>query len=230
MTHPALADGPIYLDYNATTPVDPRVSEAMMPHLTTIFGNPSSSHPYGAGPKRALAAARGQVAALIGAHPTQVVFTGSGSEANLLALRGAVLASGHPSPHVITQATEHPAILETCRALQRLHGVRVTVLPVGADGLVEPAALAEALHADTVLTHRHGALFHTDAAQAAGKSHPCGYDEGSHNSWVGGSSRRGRQRPYRGMSGRRPSQARPRTQLTRVGTTRERVHDGGGAS
>ncbi|GAA3152967.1 cysteine desulfurase [Kribbella aluminosa] len=191
MTHPALADGPIYLDYNATTPVDPRVTEAMTPYLTTFFGNPSSSHAYGADPQAALAAARAQVAALIGARPSEVVFTGSGSEANLLALRGVVLASGRPRPHVITQATEHPAILETCRALQRLHGVRVTVLPVDADGLVDPAALVDALDDDTVLVsimaannetgalqpiaeltelaHRHGALFHSDAAQAAGK-------------------------------------------------------------
>ena len=151
MTHPGLAGRPIYLDYKATTPVDPRVIEAMTPHLTTLFGNPSSSHLHGADPKTALAAARVQVAALIGARPSEVVFTASGSEANLLALRGVVLASGRPRPHVITQATEHPAVLETCRALRRLHGVRVTVLPVDADGLVDPAALLAALDDDTIL-------------------------------------------------------------------------------
>jgi cysteine desulfurase len=191
VTHPGLADAPIYLDYNATTPIDPRVTEAMLPHLTTHFGNPSSSHAYGADPHNALAAARAQVAALITARPTELVFTGSGSEANLLALRGAVLGSRRARGHVITQATEHPAVLETCLALQRLHGTRVTVLPVKPDGLVDAAALAAALREDTVLvsiaaannetgalqpiaelaelTHRHGALFHTDAAQAAGK-------------------------------------------------------------
>ncbi|MGV9255253.1 cysteine desulfurase family protein [Streptomyces sp. NPDC003697] len=191
LPHPALADGPVYLDYNATTPVDPRVAEAMLPHLTDFFGNPSSEHPYAHTPRRALAEARAQVAGLIGAEPGEIVFTASGSEADLLALRGAALASGRTHPHVITQATEHAAVLETARALERLHGVRVTVLPVDREGLVEPAALAEALTESTVLVsvmaannetgaiqpvaelaalaHQHGALFHCDAAQAVGK-------------------------------------------------------------
>ncbi|WP_257980479.1 cysteine desulfurase family protein [Streptomyces sp. CB02959] len=189
--HPGLTGRPVYLDYNATTPVDPRVADAMLPHLTDFFGNPASSHPHGAEPRRALAEARARVADLVGAGPGEIVFTGSGSEADLLALRGAVLASGRPHPHVVTQATEHPAVLETCRALERLHGARVTVLPVGSDGLVAPDALAAALHEDTVLVsvmaannetgalqpvaelaalaHEHGALFHCDAAQAVGK-------------------------------------------------------------
>ncbi|WP_344608309.1 cysteine desulfurase family protein, partial [Streptomyces glaucus] len=183
--------GPVYLDYNATTPVDPRVAEAMAPYLTGFFGNPSSSHSCAEVPRRALAEARAQVAALIGAEPHEIVFTSSGSEADLLALRGAVLASGRARPHLITQATEHPAVLETARALRRLHGVRVTVLPVTGDGLVDPAALAAALTGETVLVsvmaannetgalqpvaelaalaHAHGALFHCDGAQAAGK-------------------------------------------------------------
>ncbi|MFJ2737451.1 MULTISPECIES: cysteine desulfurase family protein [unclassified Streptomyces] len=189
--HPGLTSGPVYLDYNATTPVDPRVADAMVPYLTTHFGNPSSTHPYAVEPRRALAAARAQVAGLIGARPGEIVFTASGSEADLLALRGATLASRHPRPHVITQATEHPAVLATCQALARLHGARVTVLPVDHGGLLDPAALADALDEDTVLvsvmaannetgalqpvrelaeiTHRAGALFHCDAAQAAGK-------------------------------------------------------------
>ncbi|MEO3805237.1 cysteine desulfurase family protein [Nonomuraea sp. B1E8] len=189
--HPGLAGGPVYLDHNATTPVDPRVTEAMLPYLTTWFGNPSSSHPYAERPRRALADARAQVAALIGAHAPQMLFTASGSEANLLAVRGALLAAGRPHPHVITQATEHPAVLDTCHALARLHDARVTVLPVDGDGLVSPAALAAALDDDTVLvsvmaannetgalqpvaelaalTHARGALLHCDAAQAAGK-------------------------------------------------------------
>ncbi|WP_249938716.1 cysteine desulfurase family protein [Streptomyces mirabilis] len=189
--HPGLAGGPVYLDYNATTPVDPRVTAAMWPYLADFFGNPSSSHPYADAPRRALAEARAQVAGLIGAGPGEIVFTGSGSEADLLALRGAVLASGRPHPHVITQATEHPAVLETFRALERLHGARVTVLPVDGEGLVAPAALAAALAEDTVLVsvmaannetgalqpirdlaalaHERGALFHCDAAQAVGK-------------------------------------------------------------
>lgn len=189
--HPGLAGGPVYLDYNATTPVDPRVAEAMWPHVTDFFGNPSSSHSFSQEPRRALVEARTQVAGLIGARTREIVFTGSGSEADLLALRGAVLASGRPHPHVITQATEHPAVLETCRALERLHGARLTVLPVDGDGLVEPAVLAAAFIEDTVLVsvmaannetgtlqpvtelaalaHEHGALFHCDAAQAVGK-------------------------------------------------------------
>ncbi|MGW4434520.1 cysteine desulfurase family protein [Streptomyces sp. NPDC004596] len=190
-THPGLAGGPVYLDHNATTPVDPRVAQAMAPYLTDFFGNPSSGHSYADPPRRALAEARDRVAGLIGAAPGEIVFTASGSEADLLALRGAVLASGRPRPHVITQATEHPAVLGTCRALARLHGTRVTVLPVGREGLVEPADLAAALTEDTVLVsvmaannetgalqpvaeltglaHASGALFHCDAAQAAGK-------------------------------------------------------------
>jgi len=189
--HPGLAGGPVYLDYNATTPVDPRVAEAMAPYLTDFFGNPSSSHSYGDTPRRALAEARAQVAGLIGGRSEEIVFTSSGSEADQLAIRGAVLASGVPRPHVITQATEHPAVLETCHALERLHGIRLTVLPVDGEGAVDPAALSAALTDETVLVsvmaannetgtlqpvpelaalaHRHGALFHCDAAQAPGK-------------------------------------------------------------
>ncbi|MGW6906698.1 cysteine desulfurase family protein [Streptomyces sp. NPDC054940] len=179
--HPGLAGGPVYLDYNATTPVDPRVAEVMGPHLTSFFGNPSSSHPYSAEPRRVLAEARAQVAALIGARAEEIVFTASGSEADLLALRGTVLASGRTRPHVITQVTEHPAILETCHALERLHGACVSVLPVDGEGLVDPAALDEetvlvsvmAANNETgalqpinelaALAHERGALFHCDA-------------------------------------------------------------------
>ncbi|MEU8363838.1 aminotransferase class V-fold PLP-dependent enzyme [Nonomuraea sp. NPDC048882] len=156
-----------------------------------MFGNPFSSHPYGQQPRAALQHAREQVAALIGARAHEIVFTASGSEADLLALRGTVVAAGRPRPRVITQATEHPAILETCHVLQRLYGAQVTVLPVGGDGLVDPAALAAAMGEDTVLVsvmggqqrdrrpaadrrprplaREHGALLHCDAAQAVGK-------------------------------------------------------------
>jgi cysteine desulfurase len=183
------------MDYNATTPVDPRVIEAMEPYLTHFFGNPSSVHPYGETPRVALADARARVAGLLGARPEQIVFTSSGSEANLLAVRGALLASEQPRRHVITQATEHPSVLETCAALQRLHDVRVTVLPVDSEGILDPAALEDALRSSpgdeftlvSVMTannetgaiqdisrladiaHSHGALVHSDAAQAAGK-------------------------------------------------------------
>jgi cysteine desulfurase len=190
--HPGLADGPIYLDYNATTPVDPRVAEAALPYLTTHFGNPSSGHGYAEQPRRALAEARQQLADLIGAQPAEMVFTAGGSEADNLAIRGTALARGQAAPaQIITQASEHPAVLETFRALQRLHGVQVRYLPVDRDGQVDPAALADALTPETVLVsimaannetgvlqpitelaaiaHVRGVLFHTDAAQAAGK-------------------------------------------------------------
>jgi cysteine desulfurase len=189
--HRALAGGPVYLDYNATTPVDPRVVEAMLPYLTAHFGNPSSAHAYAEPAHTALDRARDQVAALLGTAADRIVFAGSGSEANNLALRGAVLASGVDGPHLITQSTEHPAVLNTCRALARLHGVDVTILPVDSDGLVDPADLASAITPRTVLVtimaannetgvlqpvpelarvaHDHGVLFHTDAAQVAGK-------------------------------------------------------------
>ncbi|WP_372662167.1 cysteine desulfurase family protein [Amycolatopsis kentuckyensis] len=187
---PSLATGPVYLDYNATTPVDPRVTEAALPHWTEFFGNPSSDHAFGGEPRRALATARAQVADLIGARPPEIVFTGSGSEANLLALRGAVLAA---DAHLVVQATEHPAVLETARALGRLHGTRVTVLPVDHDGLVSVEALDAALRTGAgravvsimaannetgaiqpvaelaELAHARGALVHCDAAQACGK-------------------------------------------------------------
>jgi cysteine desulfurase len=180
--HPALAGGPIYLDYNATTPVDPRVVDAMLPYLTRHFGNPSSTHAYAAAPAQALRVARRQVAALIGATPDTIVFTGSGSEANNLAIRGAVLGAGQA--HVVTQQTEHPAVLATCRALQRVHGLEVTYLAVDRHGLVDPADLAAAITPRTRLVsimyannetgtiqpiadlarvaHEHGALFAAD--------------------------------------------------------------------
>ncbi|WP_067826928.1 cysteine desulfurase family protein [Actinomadura kijaniata] len=189
---PGLRQGPILLDYNATTPVDPRVVEAMLPYLTTHFGNPSSGHPYADQPRTALGRARAQVAALIGAEPADVVFTGSGSEADALAIAGVVLA--HPDPgraEVITQPTEHPAVLEICHALHRRHGTQITHLPVDAHGLVDPGDLAAAISPRTVLvsimaannetgvlqpldqlariTRTHGVPLHTDAAQAAGK-------------------------------------------------------------
>ncbi|MBE1579674.1 MULTISPECIES: cysteine desulfurase family protein [Pseudonocardiaceae] len=192
MTIPSeLAEGPIYLDYNATTPVDPAVVEAVLPYLTGGFGNPSSDHHYGTAPRAALEHAREQVAVLIGAPGGRIVFTGSGSEADNLALRGVVLAAGSDRPHVITQTTEHPAVLQACQALQRWHGAEVTYLPVDTDGRVDPAALAAAFTDRTVLvsimaannetgalqpidelariTHDHGAVFHCDAAQTVGK-------------------------------------------------------------
>lgn len=191
---PGLADRPLYLDYNATTPVDPRVVEAMHAALTADFGNPSSLHAYGAAARRLLGRARAQVAALVGATPEQIVFTGSGSEADALAVRGAVLARAadmHARPHVVTQVTEHPAVLAACASLERWHDVDVTYLPVDRHGWLHPDDVAAALRPSTVLvtvmhannetgtiqpvadiaevTRPRGVLLHTDAAQSAGK-------------------------------------------------------------
>lgn len=187
-----LRDGPAYLDYNATTPLDPDVLEAMLPYLTKHFGNPSSSHVYGRAAAAALTAAREQVAALVDAAPEEIVFTASGSEANTLALRGALLPALRAGrDHLVTQVTEHPSVLETCEDLKRLHGVRVTRLPVDAHGHVDPEELRAAVGERTALVsvqhangetgtlhplagladiaHEAGALFHTDASQSVGK-------------------------------------------------------------
>jgi cysteine desulfurase len=189
--HPGLSNGrPIYLDYNATTPIDPRVVEAALPYLTEHFGNPSSTHDYGLAPRKAMGQARGEVADLLGANPEEIVFTAGGSDSDTLAIRGAAKANRDRGDHVITQATEHPAVLEACRSLQA-DGFRLTILPVNHQGRVDPADLEQAVTSDTTLVsimlanaetgtlqhltqlariaHAHGALFHTDAAQAAGK-------------------------------------------------------------
>ncbi|GGO74866.1 cysteine desulfurase family protein [Nonomuraea cavernae] len=160
MSHPALADGPIYLDYNATTPVDPAVLRAALPYLTTHFGNPSSGHRYAQAPGEAVARARAQLAGLLGARPEEIVFTGGGSEADSLAVRGAVRArtgentgedTGEPARRqLITLATEHPAVLRACQSLER-DGFAVRLLPVDARGRVDPADLEEALGQDTAL-------------------------------------------------------------------------------
>ncbi len=189
--HPGLPDRPVYLDYNATTPTDPRVFDAMTPYLAVEFGNPSSSHAYGRSAAVALGLARGQVAALIAARAHEIVFTGSGSEADALAIRGTVLAAGKAKPHIITQATEHPAVLAACDQLAQFHNAEVTVLGVDRDGRVDPAAVAAAITANTVLvtimhannetgtiqpmaeiakvTRAAGVLLHCDAAQSVGK-------------------------------------------------------------
>lgn len=181
----------VYLDHNATTPVAPEVVSAMTAVLTDHFGNPSSVHHFGQRAKGLLDEARSAVAALLGAQPGDVIFTGSGTESDNAAIRGAAEAlevSGRR--HLITSAFEHEAVLNTVKALGR-RGWRTTILPVDQQGLVDPAALEAALTADTALVsvmhannevgtiqpiaelsalaHRHGALFHTDAVQSAGK-------------------------------------------------------------
>ena len=189
-SHPGLEGGPIYLDYNATTPVDPRVLDAALPFLVIHFGNPSSGHSYARIPADAVDRARAQVAALLGARAGEIVFTGGGSETDMLAIRGAAMANRDRGQQVITQPTEHPAVLEACRSLET-DGVAVTRVPVDKYGRVSPDELRRVITADAVLVsvmlgnaetgtlqpvceladiaHEHGALFHTDAAQAAGK-------------------------------------------------------------
>src|ERR1019366_393543 len=179
----------IYFDHSATTPIDPRVMVAMEPFLNGSFGNPSSLHDEGRKARAAVEKARAQVAALLGADSSEIVFTGSGTEADNLAILGAVRMNDGPS-HVVTSSIEHAGVLEPCRFLERF-GTKITYLPVDNYGLVDPQSLHRALCAETRLvsvmaannvigtlqplaqlariTKQHGALFHTDAVQAAGK-------------------------------------------------------------
>lgn len=181
----------IYLDNAATTPPDPRVIEAAQPFLTRVWGNPSSLHQEGREAREAVDVARRQVAELIGARREEIVFTGSGTEADNMAIQGVALAAGDRPCHVVVSAIEHPAVLECCRALEQ-RGVAVELLPVNAEGIVDPADLERALRPETRLVsvmaannvlgtlqpvaelagiaRRRGVLFHTDAVQAAGKT------------------------------------------------------------
>jgi len=180
----------IYLDYNASTPIDPVVSAAMRPFLQDHYGNPSSQHWASVGAKAAIETARGQVAALLGCHDDEIVFTSGGSEANNLALKGAFFALRDKGDHIITTRIEHPSIIEPCRLLARL-GAQVTYLPVDRTGRIDPGDLRQAITPRTILisimhannevgtiepiedcariAHEHAILFHTDAAQSVGK-------------------------------------------------------------
>ncbi len=182
--------GPVYLDYNATTPVDEAVAAAMTVALTELFGNPSSAHVFGQRSREAVAHARAQVATLIGATPDEIVFTGSATEANNLALRGAASALAARGQHLITSAIEHPSVAEPCLQLGK-QGFSVTVIPVDTWGRIDPEAIAAAVRPDTVLisvmhannevgtlepitdiariARERGIVFHTDAAQSVGK-------------------------------------------------------------
>ena len=182
---------PIYLDNNATTPLDPRVLEAMMPYLTTDFGNPSSkSHAFGWIADEAVEQAREQVADLISGDPDRLVFTSGATEAINLALKGVASAQSAKGRHIVITETEHKAVLDVCRALQR-DGFEVTRCPVESDGLVDPATLAELIRDDTIIVsviwannetgviqpidqiaeivRSRGCLFFSDSTQAVGK-------------------------------------------------------------
>lgn len=186
-----MAAPPIYLDYPATTPCDPRVIEAMLPFFSAKIGNPHNrQHAAGRAAAAAIERARSQVAALIGARPAQIIFTSGATEANNLALQGVARAGRARGRHLVTVATEHASVLEPLRALAR-DGFDVTVLPVDAAGLVDPDQVAAALRPDTILVsvmaanneigtiqplatigalcRARGIPLHSDGAQAAGR-------------------------------------------------------------
>lgn len=181
---------PIYLDYNATTPIDPEVAEAMRPYIFNRFGNPSSSHWYGVQTKEAVEKARNQVANLLNCNPDEVVFTGGGSESNNYAIKGAAFANREKGNHLITSSIEHPAVIEVCKYLQE-KDFQVTYLPVDQFGQVDPRSVEKAITSSTILisimhannevgtiqpiaeiaeiARNHGIVFHSDAAQSVGK-------------------------------------------------------------
>ena len=180
----------IYLDYNASTPIDPAVGAAMRPFLEGNFGNPSSGHWAASGAGTALEVARSQVAALLGAENSEIIFTSGGSEANNLALKGVAWALKHKGNHIITSAVEHPAIVGPCRFLEQ-QGFAVTIVPVDRVGRIDPDDVARAITPRTILisimhannevgtiqpiaeigriARAHGIVLHTDAAQSVGK-------------------------------------------------------------
>lgn len=182
---------PVYLDYQATTPLDPRVLEKMLPYFTEKFGNPHSrSHSFGWEAEEAVEEARAEVAKLVNADPREIIFTSGATESNNLALKGVAKFYGDRRNEIVTVVTEHKCVLDTCRHLEQ-DGFKVTYLPVGANGLVDLDQVRAAVTDKTVvvsvmsvnneigviqpiadiarIAHEKGAFFHTDAAQAAGK-------------------------------------------------------------
>src|SRR6476619_2426907 len=182
---------PIYMDNHATTPMDPRVFEAIRPYFVEVFGNAASrNHSFGWQAEEAVEKSRKQVAELIGANSKEVVFTSGATESNNLALKGVAEMYAEKGNHIITAATEHKAILDTCKRLEK-NGARVTYMPVQKDGLVDLEELKRAIDDKTILVtimaanneigvlqpwreigkicHEKNVIFHTDAVQAVGK-------------------------------------------------------------
>jgi cysteine desulfurase len=188
---PAGVKLPIYMDNHATTPVDPRVLEAMMPYFTTKFGNAASrNHSFGWEAEKAVSEAREQIAQLIGATAKEIIFTSGATESDNLAIKGVAEMYRERGNHIITQTTEHKAVLDTCKRLEK-HGFRVTYLPVQADGVIDLEDLKRAIDDQTILVsimaanneigvlqpiaeigklcHEKNVLFHCDAVQGMGK-------------------------------------------------------------
>ncbi len=181
---------PVYLDYNATTPVEKEVAEIMQYTLDTCFGNPSSSHWFGVQARKVVEEARKDVAALIHVSPDEIIFTSGGTESNNMAIKGYAMANKHKGRHIITSSIEHPAVHEVCKFLEQ-NGFEITYLPVDREGTVQSATLREAIRPDTILisvmhannetgtiqpvreigevAKQYGIAFHCDAAQSAGK-------------------------------------------------------------
>ncbi len=189
---------PIYMDYHATTPVDPRVLEAMLPYFGVKFGNAASrNHSFGWDAEQAVEKARKQIADLIGATPKEIVFTSGATESDNLAIKGVAEMYAERGNHIVSVTTEHKAVLDTCKKLRK-HGCDITLLAPGKDGLIDLDALSAAITEKTVLVSvmyanneigviqpvreigriagEHGVLFHTDATQAVGKV-PINVDE-----------------------------------------------------
>ena len=181
---------PIYLDYNATTPIDPQVAQAMLPYIHQHYGNPSSSHTIGVAAKKGVDQAREQLAEMLGSQMEEVVFTSGGTESNNYAIKGVAGAYRNKGNHIITSSVEHPAVLEVCSYLE-VRGNKVTYLPVDGFGMVDPDQVAAVITPETILisimhannevgtiepieaiseiARRHGVLLHADCAQSAGK-------------------------------------------------------------
>ncbi len=179
----------IYLDHAATTPVDPRVLEKMLPYFTEVFANPSSAHAFGQEAKKAVEDARACIAVVINAHPDEIVFTSGGSESNNFAVKGIAQSLSKKGNHIITSSIEHHSVLETCKFLEH-HGFEVTYLPVDSSGMVDPFDVEKALTSKTILISimhanneigtiqpieqigaialGHGICFHTDSVQTLG--------------------------------------------------------------